>query len=149
MRRMWENSHLFLLPPLKAFLEDNPLVRSLANKWGLMRNEALDHSDLEAAKFILKTKFVVGLFHNMDESIRRFESFFGWSVGETARSCQAFEVEQVMARRHNQVQVPDGNDPGLRGVMEKNRLDLQLYEFIMYLYDYQGRVLFEKSGKRV
>ncbi|EJK47409.1 hypothetical protein THAOC_33869, partial [Thalassiosira oceanica] len=132
-----------------SFLEDNPLVRSLTNKRGPMQSAALHHSDLEAAKFILKTKFVVGLFHNMDESIRRFESFFGWSVGETARSCQAFEVEQVMARRHNQVQVPDGTDPGLRGVMEKNRLDLQLYEFVMYLYDYQGRVLFEKSGKRV
>jgi len=83
----------------------------------------------------------------MDESIRRFESFFDWSVGETARSCQSFEVGQVMARRHNQMQVPDGTDPGLRGVMEKNRLDLRLYEFVMYLYDYQGRVLFETLEK--
>ena len=82
----------------------------------------------------------------MEESIERFETFFGWHVGDAARACQQSEISQMYDKHFNHnMELPQ--DPTLlASLQEKNRLDIELYEFARTLYDYQGRVLFGING---
>lgn len=119
-------------------LENNILTRALAGKGA---HEHLSGYDLVMAKEILKRKFVVGLFGNMKESFERFETFFGWNVSG-ASTCQQNEINRVMEKLHNKnIEMPK-NAAVLMALAEKNRMDIMLYDYARFLYEYQGRVLF-------
>ena len=110
---------------------------------GKGRGAILDHRDLLIAKEVLKRKFVVGLFQHMEESFERFEAFFGWNVGASERTCQENKIGRVMEKHFNSGQIPSA---ALAPLEEKNRLDMELYDFAVFLFDYQGRVLFGKQS---
>ena len=129
------------------YLEDNIFTRTLANKNG-NHNYILGANDVSIAKEILSRKFVIGLYESLEDSLRRFETFFGWnhgtdSVNSSHDSCRR-EVVTRARRSHyniNAVVPPDGS-PAHMALAKKNVLDLELYDFARFLYDYQGRVLF-------
>ncbi len=129
------------------YLEDNIFTRTLANK-SRNHNYILGANDLAIAKEILSRKFVIGLYESLEDSLQRFETFFGWnhgadSVNSSHDSCRRDVV--IRARRShyniNAVAPPDAS-PAHMVLKKKNALDLELYDFAKFLYDYQGRVLF-------
>lgn len=113
--------------------EDNVLTRAIAGR-----------KDLAIAKEILKRKFLVGLFDRMDASIERLQIFLHWNnIGDNARVCQHGKVTQMMAQNHNHnVELPPESSPAWISLMEKNGLDMALYDYAKFLYDYQGHALF-------
>lgn len=134
-----------------GLMEDNPLTRSLsANKHATLKN-----SDIEVAKEILKRKFIIGLYDSIQESMARFELFFGWHLDSNARTCQSNELQREESAHYNRYAKDIGSSknvhPGLTSgaleiILSKNKLDLMLYEYSRFLFDYQGRVLFEVDG---
>lgn len=129
-------------------LQDNPLTRSLSGA----KRAALQESDLEVAKEILKRKFIIGLYDNMHESMARFELYFGWHLDADSRSCQCSELQREESAHYNRYAKDIGNkkevhpgltDSALKGIMVKNKMDLLLYDYSRFLFNYQGRVLFE------
>ena len=80
------------------YLEDNALTRAIASNY---QTPFLGKNDLAIAKEILKRKFVVGLFDRMEESMERFETFFGWHVGDAARACQQSEISHMYDKHLN------------------------------------------------
>eukprot|EP00580_Thalassiosira_gravida_P016026 CAMPEP_0201666090 /NCGR_PEP_ID=MMETSP0494-20130426/7031_1 /ASSEMBLY_ACC=CAM_ASM_000839 /TAXON_ID=420259 /ORGANISM="Thalassiosira gravida, Strain GMp14c1" /LENGTH=1024 /DNA_ID=CAMNT_0048145175 /DNA_START=50 /DNA_END=3124 /DNA_ORIENTATION=+ len=115
------------------FAEDNVLTRTIAGR-----------KDLAIAKELLKRKFLVGLFDRMDASIERLEIFLHWNnISDDARSCQQAKVNQMMANsiNHN-LDLPLEGSPVWISLMEKNGLDMALFEYAKFLYDYQGHTLF-------
>ena len=129
-------------------LQDNPLTRSLSGA----KHATLKEADLEVAKEILKRKFVIGLYDKMHESMARFELYFGWQLDANSRSCQYNELQREESAHYNRyakdiggkIEVHPGlTDSALEGIMVKNKFDLLLYDYSRFLFDYQGRVLFE------
>jgi len=99
---------------------------------------------LAIAKEILKRKFLVGLFDRMDASIERLEIFLHWNnISDDARSCQQAKVNRMMENsiNHNLDLPPEGS-PVWISLMKKNGLDMALFEYAKFLYDYQGHTLF-------
>ena len=74
-----------------------------------------------------------------------------------ARACQFNELQREGAAHYNRYShdvVAGGNDnevhPGLtdaalESIMSKNKIDLMLFDYSKFLFDYQGRVLFEQG----
>jgi hypothetical protein len=144
-------SHIIIL--LIDLLQDNPLTRNLSGS----KHGTLQVSDLEVAKEILKRKFIIGLYENIQESIERFELFFGWQLDAEARTCQYDELHGEELAHYNRYAKDIGSNNeshlgltsgALEGIMSKNRMDLLLYDYSRFLFDYQGKVLFDVE-KRV
>ena len=100
------------------------------------------------AKEILSRKFVIGLFESLEESLRRFETFFSWNLGGDSinnrhDTCRHEVVSRAMVSYYNaNANLPANGSPAHMALAEKNSMDLELYDFARFLYDYQGRVLF-------
>ena len=112
------------------YLGDNILTKAIAGR-----------NNLAVAKEILKRQFIVGLHDRMEESFERFEMFFGWI--SNARTCQHDEVGRIMDKHRSIAErMPAEGSAALARLMEKNRLDMELYAFARFLFDYQGHTLF-------
>ena len=131
---------------------DNPLTRSLSGN----RQSQLEKSDLEVAKEILKRKFIIGLYDRLQESIEKFELFFGWHLDANAQSCQYNELQREAHAHFNRYAKDIGNSkevhPGLttealESILSKNKIDLLLFDYSRFLFDYQGRVLFDTEKR--
>ena len=53
-----------------------------------------------------------------------------------------------MERYYNKAEMPTDNEAVL-ALMEKNIMDMQLYDYARYLYEYQGVALFGISSNNV
>jgi len=130
------------------FFEDNILTRSLSGNFGT----PLAKEDVYTAKEVLKRKFIVGLYDRMQESLERFEKFFGWNLNIEAQKCQETEVQREISKQsstkiysngdENEGAHPNLTSSELASLAERNRVDLSLFEFVKFLFAYQGRVLF-------
>jgi len=112
------------------------------------KDEILTKSDLTLAKKVLKQKFIIGLFDEIEDSMKRFETFFGFNAlnsGVEVQRCQQNEIDGIMERYYNKVEMPDDTEAVL-ALMEKNIMDMQLYDYARYLYEYQGVALFGMSS---
>ena len=133
---------LLLSSYITGYLEDNILTRTMSNKTN--KDEILTKSDLALVKKVLKQKFIIGLFDEIEDSMKRFETFFGFNAlnsGLEVLRCQQNEIDGIMERYYNKVEMPSDNEAVL-ALMEKNIFDMQLYDYARYLYEYQGAALF-------
>jgi len=118
-------------------LQDNFLTRTLSRN----KDAPLTEADVDLAKEILKRKFVVGLYDQFEDSVRRMEAFFGWKLTNGINSCQAGIVQQEFDLGYNDFETLS-YDSAYAAIAEKNKADLDLYKFGEYLFKYQERVLF-------
>ena len=120
-----------------SLLKDNFLTRTLSRN----KDAPLTEADITLAKEILKRKFVVGLYDHFEDSVRRFEAFFGWKLNEDINSCQTTMIQKELELGYNDF----GElafDSSYSAIAEKNRADLELFKFAEYVYKYQERTLF-------
>ena len=115
--------------------ESNWMVRSLVNKM----EGPLEPSDIAIAKEIIRQKCIIGLLDEMDETIRRFHSFFGFENDE-ALTCarQNFAVaggSQSNSHKHPKL---DPNEDTWQVIEKKNMLDIRLFEYAIELWHEQG-----------
>ena len=125
----------------------NFVVRQLVNKPSGLLYEA----DLELAKEILREKFVIGLMNQMDESVRRFDLYFGFRKTDDTARC----VEKILhpdrssstdggTNSHPHPKILEGT-PEWGAIARNNYFDIQLYEFALGLFEEQA-VLFEEDA---
>lgn len=122
--------------------EDNPLTRSLSSN----KSSELRKADLQVAKEILKRKFIIGLYDQIQNSIERFEKFFGWQITDEARSCQSNELERESSAHYNKYsnRKHPGLTPGALDVIKsKSGYDLELFEYAKFMFRHQGLALFD------
>ena len=132
-----------------GYLEDNILTRTMSYKTN--KDAILTKSDLTLAKKVLKQKFIIGLFDEIEDSMKRFETFFGFNAlnsGVEVQRCQQNEIDGIKERYYNKVEMPKDNEAVL-ALMEKNIFDMQLYDYARYLFEYQGVALFGISPASV
>ena len=131
-----------LFNPIADLTEDNPLTRSLSGN----KNSELKKSDAQVAKEILKRKFIIGLYDQMEDSIHRFEKFFGWKLTDEAYTCQINELKRESLapyNKYNKRTHPELTSAASSIIQSKNKYDLELFEYAKFMFKHQGIALFD------
>ena len=120
--------------------EKNWMVRMLVNK---ENGGTLDRSDLEIAKEVLRRKFVVGLMSDMAESLERFDRYFGWydPANAEAMQCKDELTSKKGAVNSNKHASVEEGSPAWEGLARHNELDLELYDYVLELWEAQQHIL--------
>ena len=121
--------------------EHDWVTKQLLGTW-----QDLTENDLEKAKYILEEKVLIGLIDRMEDSVDRFNRYFGWEESPDKIPC----AEDMLGHKngtgsnshaHPKV-LPD--TPEWEALASINRYDIQLYDFAVALFEEQG-MLFEDS----
>eukprot|EP00565_Helicotheca_tamesis_P004091 CAMPEP_0185736008 /NCGR_PEP_ID=MMETSP1171-20130828/26660_1 /TAXON_ID=374046 /ORGANISM="Helicotheca tamensis, Strain CCMP826" /LENGTH=511 /DNA_ID=CAMNT_0028406487 /DNA_START=217 /DNA_END=1752 /DNA_ORIENTATION=- len=135
-------------------VEEDWMVRTLTNKMKDMET-GLTEQDLDLAKEILRTKCVVGLTDQMEQSVDRFVQVFGWKKdvnetegggggGEGAVDAQQCKDELLQSGGVNKFHHPTEVEGSMAWELLKlkNVWDIQLYEYAVRLFEEQA-ILFQ------
>jgi len=126
---------------VSSIAESNWMVRMLSNEAA-----AVDERHLEIAKDVVRKKIVVGLLSNMEESMQRFYSYFGWErkSGDWNPCEHRLLFDELLnANVHKKV---DKVSKTWGLLAANNALDVALYEYAVELFDIQGRGLSVSSS---
>lgn len=120
-------------------VENNWMTRFLINKPG----GRLMKEDMLIAKEILRTKCLVGLFEEMENSMIRFQEYFGWSQKAPLDQVSKCRTAVLAAgdRRHDTPLLEPGTKT-YTALARVNKFDLELYEYARNLYKIQGEQIF-------
>lgn len=119
-----------------TLIESNWMVRTLSGK----RTGQLTEEDITLAMQIVKEKCVVGLLDHFEESLERFDEYFGFRPNDDESiQCR----NDLLARggsnsngSHKREQL-DPESPALKKIQKKNRADTLLYEYVQKLFEEQ------------
>ncbi len=120
------------------FVEDNWMVRVLSNEMeGDLKQEHLDLS-----KHILGRKCIVGLTEDFVESVRRFSKYYGFPQDLNCEKGGGLEIsEHIQSGNFTFLpkfpEVKKG-DAVYKILQEKNKYDIELYEYAKGLYQTQA-----------
>ena len=89
---------------------------------------------MDDIKALLRERFVVGLFDEMEASIARFENVFGWTLTEKQRSLKKFVLRARQAENH---QALPESDARWKRIAELNAYDVEIYRFLVQLFEEQ------------
>jgi len=117
-------------------MKNDWMTRWLSNA----RSGEVTKQHLNLAKEVLRTKFVVGVFPNLEKSIEHFEKYFGWQlVNRPHRKKCVEELISVGANMHTTPNEEITTDSrGYYALREKNQLDMELYSYAQQLFQEQS-----------
>jgi hypothetical protein len=133
------------------------MVRMIVDKLNNIERQPLVPEDLLIAKELLRKKCLVGLLSNMEESIARFETYFGWPLQDlyirgqfkmTGDDCkrQYFAGEtKENSNKHPKI-LPGSDTWNL--LSKAARYDMQLYSYAVELFEAQKSLFYRKIGTR-
>mmetsp|Transcript_9229 Transcript_9229/g.19204 ORF Transcript_9229/g.19204 Transcript_9229/m.19204 type:complete len:1272 (+) Transcript_9229:90-3905(+) len=117
--------------------ENNWMVRFLANK----RGGSLTWHDLEAAKEVFGRKCLVGLLDKVEESLQRYEHFFGWDSRVANAEKKEVCIHDYLANGDKRNSHPTYVGTNAWEVLrKKNEYDVLLYEYARGLYGQQSTI---------
>jgi len=125
-----------------SMAHSNWLVRYLANN----KTGDLTRDDLELAKKILLEKVLVLLTNRMKESIGRLSTYFNWEFFPEKESCTldtVSEEEDIFNKKDHAMLQEDTEEWEILASL--NLLDIELYEYITYLFDSQGDIIYSRK----
>jgi len=133
--------------------EDNWMLRNLVGKGP---RDQLEDSDLEVAEEILRTKFVIGLMHQMEQSLHRFNYILGIDESDTTnQKCMEdfsstgsgtddAKNKETIVKKNNwnsyaHPQVERGSK-AWQSLAKIHSYDVKLFRYIMNLFHDQSRL---------
>lgn len=132
-------------------IENNWMVRYLVNQI----DGDIDRTALDLAKMILKRKFVIGFLEHKEESIKRFQTYFGWEFpqdDEALAEKQSFCISSILKDGINVN--TDGYDVPKKGSQEysliahQNQFDIKLYDYAKEIFEEQSKSYGSKEWKK-
>ena len=120
--------------------ESNVMVKKLA---GVKFHDTATEAALRVAMRTLEKRFVVGLTDNMKESIRRFNIVINIDLTSNRnQNCmRKFFGHGTLKTNSNPHPKLEPGSPAWDVLAQDNALDIQLYEYILVLFDQQGEVI--------
>eukprot|EP00521_Asterionellopsis_glacialis_P009261 CAMPEP_0195287156 /NCGR_PEP_ID=MMETSP0707-20130614/4335_1 /TAXON_ID=33640 /ORGANISM="Asterionellopsis glacialis, Strain CCMP134" /LENGTH=836 /DNA_ID=CAMNT_0040346885 /DNA_START=12 /DNA_END=2522 /DNA_ORIENTATION=+ len=114
-------------------LTNNEMVRTLVGK---AVEEELTEQDLYMAMEFLRRKCVIGLADRIGESMQRIHRYFGWDALRVGgvQQCE----QEFLAPNQERPALPPSGSEAFNYIMAQNNLDMRLYDYALYLFDYQG-----------
>jgi len=116
-----------------SYIEDNWLLRFLSNSY----DQELTEADMIVAKRLLREKFLIGLLNEREETMDRFEKFFGWKYKidpKTQEACRENFMSSGSNTNKNSIVKPKPGSKAYEAIAARNRWDMQLYEYIESLF---------------
>jgi hypothetical protein len=110
------------------FCDDNWLTRTLVNK----PDGKLSTKDINLAKAILRRKAIIGLYSDLANSISHFTDVFGWDAPPSI-DCANDLISRAYAREQEGFPELDTDEPAFEVIQNKNKFDLELYNFAVQL----------------
>mmetsp|Transcript_38857 Transcript_38857/g.58368 ORF Transcript_38857/g.58368 Transcript_38857/m.58368 type:complete len:342 (-) Transcript_38857:270-1295(-) len=116
------------------FVESNILVRLLSKN----PESPISQEDIALSKEFIRRKCLIGLVTHMEESIERFNAFFGIVMDEVCREDYVSE-KRIGANKHSHppIERPSATWDKLA---RKNWADIILYEYVIELFMEQGHM---------
>lgn len=136
---------------------NNRLIRQLIGKD--LHPTKLNQSDLDLAMETVRTRMIVGLMSDTEGSVRRFVKYFGWERpdGDAEKYDQCMEeqfspVEKehgvaMDGNHHKHPKVEEGSEEW-NEVAAANEWDIKLWEYILEVYEEQGKLLGAGDAKK-
>mmetsp|Transcript_13680 Transcript_13680/g.18339 ORF Transcript_13680/g.18339 Transcript_13680/m.18339 type:complete len:345 (-) Transcript_13680:94-1128(-) len=135
--------------PIETYFEqlkdrtDNFMISVLLNKD--RKTESITEEDLEYAKQILRNKVLIGLTSNMEESIQRFDIYFGWTEDTKHHGDPRYNAKRSICQKDFITKKTNSNphEPVEKGSLVWEYLsnilyyDIQLYEYAVELFEEQ------------
>ena len=134
--------------------ENNWLVHHLSGK---KHFETVDRHDLEMAKEMVKTKFIVGMMNKFDESVHRFNLLLGVDendssnkqcITEFSHSEDHKSEKRDMSNRNSYTKAEEGSK-AWNMIAEINALDVELFSFIEEQFDVQKHLFEQYEAQRI
>jgi len=116
-----------------SYAEDNWLTRYLSND---PENE-LTNAHVEVAKDMIRRKVLIGLADRREESMERFEKFFGWKYifhPEKQEECRSALLAKGDDSDNPDMLVPKLGSYPYELLSQKNLYDIELYEYVVSLF---------------
>ena len=127
--------------------QHNYMVRTLSNA---TITEELTENHLNLAKEILRKKCLIGLMSEKEHSMMRFKAYFGLtSTDDRTRACEERMHWDWTGKNieKNKNELPDEGTPAWNILYEKNKFDMELYEYAKQLFRQQsGLFHYHKDG---
>jgi len=135
--------------------ENNWLVHHLSGK---KHFEAVDRRDLEAAKELIQSKFIVGLMNQFGESVHRFNLLLGvdendsnnkqclseFAQGDDSRKAK----KRDLSNRNSYTKAQEGSK-AWNMIADINSLDVELFSFIEEQFLMQKKLFEQYESQRV
>jgi hypothetical protein len=122
-------------------VERNWMTRFLSNA----EDNELKLEHLAIAKCVLEQKCLVGLLKFKWESLRRIETYFGWTLdGEKVNDCHTKLLDWNWPNKNKHLAVKEGSE-AWRKLASVNELDMKLYKHAEKIYKIQGQRLFSNN----
>lgn len=120
--------------------ENNIMVKKLA---GLRFNDTATEAELRLAMRLVEKRFVVGLTDEMKESIRRFNIVMNVDLTSLRnQNCmRRFFGHGTLKSNSNSHPKMEPGSPAWDALAQGNALDIQLYEYILLMFDQQREVI--------
>mmetsp|Transcript_33250 Transcript_33250/g.49549 ORF Transcript_33250/g.49549 Transcript_33250/m.49549 type:complete len:377 (-) Transcript_33250:23-1153(-) len=155
----WEKKEGVYMPELQEIGLENYLKEEhgnfLVDNGGYMVSLILDkdritpltEADIRAAKEILRVKFLVGLTSRIEESVERFDRYFGWSNMREREQCgDKFIHGGKNVGSYKKLE--EGSDIW-NTIAEALAPDIQLYEYAVQLFEEQRQYFPNLSHSQV
>ena len=135
--------------------ENNWLVHHLAGK---KHFETVDRRDLEAAKEMIQSKFIVGLMNKFVESVNRFNLLLGVDENDSNnKKCLSEFVHgddskkaknRDLSNRNSYTKAQEGSK-AWNMIAEINSLDVELFSFIEEQFSIQKKLFEQYESQRI
>mmetsp|Transcript_2351 Transcript_2351/g.3288 ORF Transcript_2351/g.3288 Transcript_2351/m.3288 type:complete len:455 (+) Transcript_2351:237-1601(+) len=145
------NTTLPFLEYAANYADSDWLTRFLSNE----RFAPISAGHLEVAKTILSQKCLIGIYSKLEESLERFETYFGWKVsGPRAPSSELCHETAIQNSHHRDssaaMSIMNVNltlgSPAYDLLIERNKYDLELYWYAYELFIEQKDLITNTRG---
>ncbi len=125
------------------YIQSDDVATNWMVRWlvGKPTDKLLTEQDLELAKDILRRKVLILLTEEMSTSIDRLIRFMGWDVDEEGRKCLDENTSKVGGHNINLHREIDVGSEEYSLMREKNRFDVELYNFALGLFTEQWKLI--------
>jgi hypothetical protein len=121
------------------YMEQDWLTRYLSNTM----EGPLSEEHFELAKDTVRRKVMIGLLEKKNESMERFEKFFGWKYRarpKVQEECRSDYLRGGVNGNNNTKERPQPGSPLYELIVRMNKFDIRLYTYIEELYDSQVKL---------
>jgi len=132
-------------------IENNWMTRFLANR---MTGE-LTKDDLEQAKEILKSKFLIGFIDDLEESVARMMKYNSWkySIDETEQMKEEDCIKDMITSGSNsnayEYEIPKRGSQAHALISWQTQFDMKLYTYAKEIFEHQTKEWGTKERKKM
>jgi len=120
-----------------SFVQENMLVKALASATHIASGE-INELHIDTAKKVLERYILIGLFEEFEESLDRFDHYFGWTKYNEFATCRNNFLTSLEFREGSPNHIPLSPESfEYKALAQRNWADIELYDYARSLFKKQ------------